>query len=610
MPSSRHERNGRDGADDVDEPTTSSLTSPPSTAPSTTTTRTTRPDPAGHERERQRGLRCRLGRRRGRRRRLSWRATPSRTAPTPTSPTVASTLGLDASASRRADPRRRRHRRPRHRRPRHRRPRHRTTRRTAAAAGSPSTRTAGLGTWVDVFDWSVTFDRRGDPAASARRHRPHGRRSASAPSTSRPPGATHRSGVLEPDRLQPLIDRAHANGMDVVGWYLPTLDDPAADLARIDRHRRPRRRRHRRRHRVARGRRRGRAQPPARAALGGSAGAPARRGALGHRPAAGRDRGREPRTTGRGSRGPSWPRTTTSGSRWATGPSARPDSGWRDGYLYTATNIDRVRERHRPASTRRRAPDRRHRRARGPDGAHHAEDVAGHACQAAVERGALGAQPLRLPSPTGRRDAVGAVCRGQPPLERLTRRVARAAVDVGDARMIGRPSTKTPRRDRRPGRRSPAGVPVGERAADERAVDWMRRRSCSRSRAVEHVDDVGGEGRARRGCGRRRTGRGRRRRPRPTSVAAARRRCGRRSPWCRCGPSASSGRSAGPARRPGATGARAPAAPARRCGGPGGGRRAAAAGGDRRPGLGGPGRPQEPHAGRRRAPGSRRCRRP
>ena len=39
--------------------------------------------------------------------------------------------------------------------------------------------------------------------------------------------------ILEPERLQPIIDRAHEHGIAVVGWYLPTLEDPATDLRRI-----------------------------------------------------------------------------------------------------------------------------------------------------------------------------------------------------------------------------------------------------------------------------------------------------------------------------------------------------------------------------------------
>lgn len=39
--------------------------------------------------------------------------------------------------------------------------------------------------------------------------------------------------LAEPDRLRALIDRAHANGMFVVGWYLPTFVDLDRDLRRL-----------------------------------------------------------------------------------------------------------------------------------------------------------------------------------------------------------------------------------------------------------------------------------------------------------------------------------------------------------------------------------------
>ena len=39
--------------------------------------------------------------------------------------------------------------------------------------------------------------------------------------------------VIEPDRLMPFIDRAHARGMAVVAWYLPTLEDVTVDLRRL-----------------------------------------------------------------------------------------------------------------------------------------------------------------------------------------------------------------------------------------------------------------------------------------------------------------------------------------------------------------------------------------
>ena len=39
--------------------------------------------------------------------------------------------------------------------------------------------------------------------------------------------------VLEPERLLPLIERAHGHGMSVIAWYLPTLEDVGADLRRL-----------------------------------------------------------------------------------------------------------------------------------------------------------------------------------------------------------------------------------------------------------------------------------------------------------------------------------------------------------------------------------------
>ena len=38
---------------------------------------------------------------------------------------------------------------------------------------------------------------------------------------------------MEPDRLDALIDRAHARGLHVVAWYLPTFVDVDADLRRL-----------------------------------------------------------------------------------------------------------------------------------------------------------------------------------------------------------------------------------------------------------------------------------------------------------------------------------------------------------------------------------------
>jgi len=40
-------------------------------------------------------------------------------------------------------------------------------------------------------------------------------------------------GVMEPPRLERIIQRAHNHRMHVVAWYLPTLEDPDADLQRL-----------------------------------------------------------------------------------------------------------------------------------------------------------------------------------------------------------------------------------------------------------------------------------------------------------------------------------------------------------------------------------------
>src|SRR5437868_1879418 len=42
-----------------------------------------------------------------------------------------------------------------------------------------------------------------------------------------------RAGVAEPARLNALIQRAHAHGIRVVVWYLPTLTDVNADMTRL-----------------------------------------------------------------------------------------------------------------------------------------------------------------------------------------------------------------------------------------------------------------------------------------------------------------------------------------------------------------------------------------
>jgi hypothetical protein len=88
----------------------------------------------------------------------------------------------------------------------------------------------GLGAWIDVFDWSWTFTS-GQPhvgPADVDRMASLGVRTLYV-QVSR---YDHPADVVDADLLVPILDRARALGMRVVGWYLPTLTDPAADLRR------------------------------------------------------------------------------------------------------------------------------------------------------------------------------------------------------------------------------------------------------------------------------------------------------------------------------------------------------------------------------------------
>jgi hypothetical protein len=89
----------------------------------------------------------------------------------------------------------------------------------------------GLGTWIDVYDWSVTYGKDGalvDAATVADMARA-GVQTLYV-QTSKWDAPTD---VLEPERLVPIIDAAHAHGMRVVAWYLPTFEDPQRDMGRL-----------------------------------------------------------------------------------------------------------------------------------------------------------------------------------------------------------------------------------------------------------------------------------------------------------------------------------------------------------------------------------------
>ncbi|MDY7101866.1 MAG: hypothetical protein S0880_11825 [Actinomycetota bacterium] len=89
----------------------------------------------------------------------------------------------------------------------------------------------GVGAWVDVFDWTAEYNR-GNPefvAADVDTLADLGVETLYI-QTSRyiSPHA-----VMEVERLEGIIDRAHGHGMAVVGWYLPELEDVGSDLIRF-----------------------------------------------------------------------------------------------------------------------------------------------------------------------------------------------------------------------------------------------------------------------------------------------------------------------------------------------------------------------------------------
>jgi hypothetical protein len=89
----------------------------------------------------------------------------------------------------------------------------------------------GLGAWVDVFDWSNEFSNNKPSVGVAAVDR----MADLGTQTLYIQAAKQESAneIVDPDLLHPLINRAHERGMAVVAWYLPTLDDPARDLARL-----------------------------------------------------------------------------------------------------------------------------------------------------------------------------------------------------------------------------------------------------------------------------------------------------------------------------------------------------------------------------------------
>lgn len=91
---------------------------------------------------------------------------------------------------------------------------------------------SGLGTWVDVYDWSATYTREAGPQVGPETVDVM---AAEGVQTLYIQASKHDAPeeVLERERLLDIVSRAQAKGMRVVAWYLPTLVDPAADMRRL-----------------------------------------------------------------------------------------------------------------------------------------------------------------------------------------------------------------------------------------------------------------------------------------------------------------------------------------------------------------------------------------
>jgi len=91
---------------------------------------------------------------------------------------------------------------------------------------------SGVGAWIDVFDWSEEFGGEepvigpDDVTAMA----DEGVQTLYVQGTR----ASAAEDVLEPELLEPLLERADDEGLATVVWYVPSLVDPEADLRRLE----------------------------------------------------------------------------------------------------------------------------------------------------------------------------------------------------------------------------------------------------------------------------------------------------------------------------------------------------------------------------------------
>ena len=101
--------------------------------------------------------------------------------------------------------------------------------RATASTGEPY---RGLGTWVDRFDWTTQWSKKPIPPVNAATV---DQMFNAGVQTIYIQGAhwSTTPDVLEPEKLQPILDRAHQLGMYVVVWYLPAFQDVNTDLRKV-----------------------------------------------------------------------------------------------------------------------------------------------------------------------------------------------------------------------------------------------------------------------------------------------------------------------------------------------------------------------------------------
>lgn len=100
------------------------------------------------------------------------------------------------------------------------------------AATRVTTMYRGLGTWVDAYDFSPEFGyAKTKPSAVDEMAKQGVKTLYIQGAKDRDGGGT---GVLSADLLGQFVDKAHAKGIKVVGWYLPRFVSPSRDWAHVD----------------------------------------------------------------------------------------------------------------------------------------------------------------------------------------------------------------------------------------------------------------------------------------------------------------------------------------------------------------------------------------